>query len=304
MKILVTGASGYIGAAVAEALARSGHAVVALVRSDASAAKVSAAGHTAVRGSLTDPPTVAAAARDADAVVWTATTGDGAVDGAAIDAALGAVAGTGKTFLYTSGVWVQGDTKGAVVDESAALDPIPMVAWRVDVERRVLATAGIRAVVLRPAIVYGRAGGIPAMLVDWARRDGLVRMPGDGQNHWPLVHIDDLADLYVRAIDRAPAGTVLLAAGGGAALREVATAASQVAGAGAVAPWPLAEARTALGPFADALALDQRVSSARAAALLAWQPSGPDITSELTRGSYAQAAQARAAGAKPAEPGR
>src|SRR5687767_761996 len=73
MQILVTGATGYIGTAVAESLARAGHTVLALVQSDASARKAVAAGHRAVRGTLAAPDGIAAAARDADAVVWTAT---------------------------------------------------------------------------------------------------------------------------------------------------------------------------------------------------------------------------------------
>jgi nucleoside-diphosphate-sugar epimerase len=290
MKILVTGATGYIGSAVSERLARAGHSVTALVHSDASDGKASAAGHATVRGSLADPATVAAAVRerDPDAVVWTATTNDGAVDGPAIAAALAALAGSGKTFLYTSGIWVHGDGGGAVIDETTALAPIALVEWRAGVEEQVLGTAGIRAVILRPAIAYGRAGGIPAMLVEWARRDGLVRVPGDGRNRWTLVHIDDLADLYLRAVERAPSGTALLATGGGAVLNDIARAASQAGGAGgAVEPWPLEQARAALGPFADALALDQRASSARARELLGWQPAGPDIVAELTTGSYA-----------------
>lgn len=290
MKILVTGATGYIGTAVAEALARAGHDIVALVQGDRSANRARAAGHAVAYGSLAEPGTVAAAACGVDAVVWTATTNDGAIDRPAIEATLGAL-GAGAAFLYTSGVWVHGDTGGAIVDESAALAPTPMVAWRAEVEQRVLSlglAAGVRAVIVRPGIVYGRGGGIPAMLVDRARRDGVVRMPGDGANRWPLVHVDDLADLYVRALDRAAPGAVLIAASGSATQREVAEAASRAGGAGGVtAPWPVAEARTALGLFADALALDQRVSSVRAGAL-GWEPSRPDALTELARGSYAR----------------
>jgi nucleoside-diphosphate-sugar epimerase len=287
MKILVTGATGYVGTAVAAALARDGHAICALSRSAISAHLAEKAGHAAIRGDLFEPAAVAAATRSADAVVWCATSSDADTDAAAVDAALGALADTGKLFLYTSGAWVHGDTHGRVADESSPLHAPPGFAWRIDVERAVIAAHGLRSVVVRPGIVYGGGGGVPAALVEWARRDGVVRMPGGGDNHWSVVHLDDLADLYVRAVGRAPARSTFLAVHRSERFRDVAIAASQAAGVGgAVAAWPIDEARATLGDLAGALALDQRLSSAHALRQLEWRPSRVDLVTDLSVGSY------------------
>ena len=289
MRIFLTGATGYIGSAVAERLRAAGHKVTALARSDASAAKLYSAGIQPVRGDFSDPKSVGSAAGTADGVISFATTYDPAIDGPAIDAILDVLAGSNKPFIYTSGVWSHGDTGGKVVDETSPANPAELVRWRQNVEQGVLdgANRGIRSVVIRPAIVYGRGGGIPAGFAESARKEGAARYVGSGKNRWPLVHVDDLADLYLLALEKAPPGTLLLGVSGPSRpVNEIAAAASRGAGAGgrAVAT-PLDEARKKMGAYADALALDQQASGQRAQDLLGWKPWRPDVLEELERGS-------------------
>jgi nucleoside-diphosphate-sugar epimerase len=292
MKVFLTGATGYIGSAVAERLRAAGHEVTGLARSDASAAKLRSAGVHVVRGDFSDPRSLSGAAQDADGVISAATTYDPAVDGPAIDAMLDALEGNNKPLIYTSGIWAHGDTLGRVVDERSPPRPAELVRWRQVVEERVIGAVqrAVRAIVIRPAIVYGRAGGIPAGFVDSARKDGAARYVGDGENRWPFVHVEDLADLYLVALEKAPPGTLLIAAHGPShRVREVAAAASRGAGAsGKIVAWPLEEARKILGLYADALVLDQQASGKRAQELLGWQPHRPDVLVELERGSYAK----------------
>jgi nucleoside-diphosphate-sugar epimerase len=143
-------------------------------------------------------------------------------------------------------------------------------------------------------MVYGRGGGIPAGFVESARKDGAARYVGSGTNRWAFVHVDDLADLYLLALERAPAGSLLLGvAGPSHSVREVAAAASRGAGAGGrTAAWPLEDARQKLGAYADALVLDQQASGRRAEELLGWKPHRPDVLEDLERGSYAEHAYA------------
>jgi nucleoside-diphosphate-sugar epimerase len=186
--VFLTGATGYIGTAVAERLRAAGHQLSGLARSDQAAAKLVAAGITPVRGDFTNPAAVASGARSANAVISMATTYDSKVDAPAVDAILDALAGSNKPFIYTSGIWVNGDTGGIVADETTPAEPVELVAWRKGVEDRVLEAAGrgVRSVVIRPAIVYGRGGGIPAGFRDSAKREGAARFVGTGENRWPL----------------------------------------------------------------------------------------------------------------------
>jgi nucleoside-diphosphate-sugar epimerase len=291
MKVFLTGATGYIGSAIADRLRAAGHQVTGLARSAASAAKLETRGIRSVHGDFSDPNAIAAAARQADGVISAATTYDPSIDGPAIEAMLDALAGTNKPLIYTSGIWSHGDTEGQVVDETSPPRPAELIAWRQAVEERVLRAAarGVRAVVIRPAIVYGRGGGIPAGFIESARKEGAARYVGNGENRWPFVEVDDLADLYLLALENAPPGTLLLGVHGPShRVREVAAAASRGGGVGGkTVAWPLEEARQALGAYADALVLDQQASGKRARELLGWRPHRPDVLEDMEHGSYA-----------------
>ncbi len=292
MRVFLTGATGYIGSAVAERLIRAGHQVAGLARSDEAVRKLEAAGVTPVRGNLRATAALAESAATAEAVIhigleWSTHTAE--IDRAAVESLLNALEGSGKPFIYTSGVWVLGDTGDEVAGEDAKLDPPPIVAWRPAVERLVLEASdrGIRGIVIRPAMVYGCGGGALRGFVESAREKGLVQFVGHGDNHWSFVHIDALAELYLLALEKGRAGDLYVATTGPPLrVRDVAEAAARPCGA-AAASWPLEEARKVLGPMADALILNQRVAGTRAAQRLGWKPEAPSVFEELARGSYA-----------------
>lgn len=291
MKVFLTGATGYIGSGVAESLLAAGHEVVGLARNDEASRKLEASGVRPLRASLYDSDDLASAAREADGVIHTASTGDAnapQADAQAVSAILDALDGTSKPFIYTSGTWVLGNTNNRVADEETPLDPTPLVAWRPAIEQRVLAAAtrGVRSIVLRPGMVYGRGGGSVGEMIQSGRRNKVVRFIGTGENRWSLIHVEDLAELYVKALEKAPAGTLLMVAvGDSMTVREIAEAASRVAGVdGRVESWPIEQARERLGAYADALMLDQQVSGAKAMQLLDWTPKAPSLLEELESG--------------------
>jgi nucleoside-diphosphate-sugar epimerase len=291
MRIFVIGATGYVGSGIARALRDGGHAVVGAARAPEAARKLRDADVEPVTADVTAPTSLNAPAQAADAVVYCVqyNGADGLeVEGAALNGLIEALAGSGKPFVYTSGVWVYGNTGDTFVDEESAVDPTPLVAHRPQLERIVLdgAARGVRSVVIRPGDVYGHGGGIPAMWVHSAKESGAARFVGDGTNRWAMVHVDDLGQLYRLALEKAPAGAIYNAADETSfTVREMAEAASRGAGRnGAVVSWPLEDARRELGGFADALALDTRISSKRARERLGWQTRSTTILDDLRSG--------------------
>jgi nucleoside-diphosphate-sugar epimerase len=295
MEVFLTGATGYIGSAVAEALQKAGHKVTGLARTPEKAKQLEARGIRGVLGDLLQPEGIAASARSAEGVIHTANTNDAnspKADAAVVGVILKALEGSGKPFVYTSGVWVLGSTGDKVADEQTPLNPTPLVKHRAAIEQEVLGAKGrgVRTIVIRPALVYGHGGSVPAMFTKSARETGAARYVGDGQNRWPFVDLNDLAQLYVIALEKAPPGSLYNAAHGPShRVREVAEAASLGAGAkGKTQSWPVEEARKALGPFADALVLDQQINSAKAKKELGWSPRAASVLDDLKTGSYAR----------------
>jgi nucleoside-diphosphate-sugar epimerase len=286
LRILLTGGTGYIGSAVLEAFVRAGHRVDALVRNGEKARAVEARGAHPVVGDLGDPASYAGEFAVADGIIHAAMEGSPQgpqKDAAALDALL--APGTAAGFLlYTSGIWVLGHGRSPM-DESAPLDPAALVAWRPAHEQRVLGAArqGFRTVVVRPGIVFGGSRGIVGDLFKDAA-NGLVRIVGSGDNRWPLIYDRDLADLYLR-LALAPEASGIYHANDeqDERVNDIVTAlARQVPVDPSIRHMPIAEARKKMGPFADALALDQVVRSPRARAL-GWAPSIHSVAANTAR---------------------
>ncbi len=191
MKILVTGATGFIGAAVARKLSQQGHEVLALSRSNSSAAKLRAAGLSPVAGDFSVPASLAAPAAQVDAIVSTASIGQ--VEGTpesftkdrdAVRVMTKALGDSGKPIIFTSGsaifgVFTKGEAGPTIFDEG---HPVPLqasvfappeaevpppfveafggaMAPRAETETSVLKAAGVRGIVIRPGLVYGDGKG-------------------------------------------------------------------------------------------------------------------------------------------------
>ena len=287
MRVFVTGATGYIGSAVVDALVRAGHEITALVRGTANVGRLAALGVRPVTGSLDDAARWREAAVGFEAYVHAAfepTQRGPEVDRLAIDALTALARQARAALIYTSGIWVLGDTPQPA-DESAAANPAGLAAFRPAHEAQVLAAGrkGARAIVVRPGYVYGGGRGIIADMLRDAD-NGLMRVIGKGDNHWPCVYDRDLADLYVRLL-AAPQASGIYHATDGAdeKVNEIVEAiAVQVPSRPEIRHVPMAEARRKLGPLADCLALDQVVRSPRARAI-GWHPSLTSVARNVPR---------------------
>jgi len=286
VRIFLTGGTGYIGSAVLETLVRGGHRVDALVRNRERASLVQQRGAHAVIGDLAAPASYLEAVAAADGAIHAAFEFSGrgsAVDATTIETLLEA-GGSVRFFIYTSGVWVLGN-QPQPADESARTNPAPSVSWRPSHEQRVLdaTTPELRTAVIRPGIVYGGSRGLVGDLFKDAA-NSLVRVIGSGDNYWPLVYDRDLAELYVRLAVHADASGLFHANDEGDEKVNdlVAAIAKQAPTNPSIRYVPIAEARQKMGPYADALALDQKVRSPRARAL-GWNPSLHSVAGNAAR---------------------
>jgi nucleoside-diphosphate-sugar epimerase len=287
MRILVTGASGWIGSAVAPELIGAGHQVVGLARSDDSATALAAAGAEVCRGTLDDLDTLRAAADASDGVIHLAFkhemafTGDfagaAAADRQAIEAFGEALAGSDRPFLIASGTL--GLAPGRVASERDGgpdQDTPPPVGG-----------SGAHNRLANAHLTLSLASrGVRSSVVRIAREKGVSGYVGDGSNRWPAVHRLDAARVFRLGLESAPAGSVLHAvAEEGVPIREVA----EVIGrhlelpVASIAPEDAAEHFGFLGGF---LGADSPASSELTRELLGWEPTHPGLIADLDEGSY------------------
>ncbi len=281
MKIFVTGASGFIGGSFAAEAVRRGHEVRGLVRSPEKALACAAFGIVPVHGDLADHDILASEASAADAVVNAASSDDRP----AIDAMLRVLSGSGKALLHTSGSSIvadnaNGEPSDTVINEDQLPAPTKDKAARVALDQAILATPGVRSIVLCNTLIFGDALGPEAhsvqlpLLIGFARETGKAVYIGRGLNRWSTAHIADVVNLYLLALERAPARTFAFVESGEASFGEMARSIADGLGLSnpismtieaAEARWGRARARYSLGS-------NSRVRSARVAAL-GWTPS-------------------------------
>jgi len=291
MKVALTGATGFIGSHVLTNLFKHGHEVTALVRNDDQADIVAARGATPIVVDLYDRPAVVRIFGNADGAIHTASPGDATsadLDSAVVDAAIDAYAGTGKPYLEISGVWVYGANTS--ITEDSPFHAPALVAWKEPIERRMLGVKDMRGAVIVSGVAYGYGGGaIPGLLLGSPRDDqGNLIMLGTGQQHWPTVHVADLADVFRRVFeDDSARGYYVVGDGLNSTVTELTEAAAVAAGAPGAVPGSDEEARKRLGDyFAEVLLLDQSTIAAKARTEFDWSPSHPGLVEEFRHGSY------------------
>ncbi|MCW2893394.1 MAG: hypothetical protein JWO75_2883 [Actinomycetia bacterium] len=291
MKVVLTGATGFVGSHVLPELHSHGHEVTALVRDDAQAKVVAARGATPAVADLYDQPTIESLLSSADGAIHTASPGDATsanLDSAVVDAVTSAFDGTGKPYLQVSGLWVYGPN--SAITEASALNAPALVSWKEPIERRVLDAKGMRGAVIVSGVAYGDGGGgIPGLLLGSPRDSaGNLIMLGTGQQHWATVHAADLADFFRRVLeDDGARGRYVIGNGVNTTVAELTEAAAVAVGAPGAVAGSDDEARARLGDyFAEVLLLDQATDAAKARADLGWRPSRPSLADEFRHGSY------------------
>lgn len=293
--VFLTGASGYIGGSVARKLVAAGHRVLGLTRSTENAAKLREQGIEAVVGSLDDAALLVSSAREADLVINAADSDHRA----AAEAMLAALEGTGKTFIHTSGTSIVADYAGGeygakTYDEATPIYPCPEKLARYGVDLFVLSTRyrNVRSLVICNSLIYGRGAGLHAesiqlpILIQKAREAHAGIHVGPGENLWSNVHIDDVVDLYLLAIENGPPGTFYFAENGEATFKDVAAAIARGLGfGGRTRSWPVADAVRECGFARGMLSLGSnvRVRGVDARTVLHWAPRHSAMVAEVER---------------------
>lgn len=298
-RIFVTGATGYIGGAVAARLARKGHQVFGLTRDPEQAKSLAAAGVTPVLGDLAQFGEWRGVLQNCDAAVhaaFDAENGAANVDHAALEALRhSALDGRVRRVLYTSGIWVHGRGLDGFADEETPLAPLSIVQWRAAHEEIALDLAAheVDVVILRPGMVYGEHRGILGGWFAEAHDAHTVTYPGDGSQHWCLVHRDDVAEAYALALEHAGGGErYLLADESQHTVKELAESVAAASQSKTVS-WPASDLLHSHGGYGEALLNDLRVSSAKARRELGWVPrhtsfvaDAPQLWAEWQKGRF------------------
>lgn len=288
MRILVTGATGFVGRAVTLALLANRHDVLAFVRTLAKAADLEAAGAALAVGEMLTPDTYVPQVGEVDAVVHTAQYGTSgrltrakleqikAADETMTKALAQVCLEQRKRFVYTSGCFNYGDHGDAWITETTPETPSPLGEGHHDLAKYLLnlhRQAGLEVLILAPGFVYGPGGLFKTSFYDLLQK-GQLRVFGTGENYWSPVHVDDLARAYVQAVERDVSGEVVnVVDDEPLRLRELVDALTDASGrprVGNIPPWVL---KFIIGePLVASLTTSFRVNNDKAKRVLGWTP--------------------------------
>jgi nucleoside-diphosphate-sugar epimerase len=284
-RIFVTGATGYLGSAVASRIRRAGHEVFGLTRSPERATALEAGGIHPVIGDLKQPETYLGLLKNCDIAIHAPhdPSDVAGADAAALEAYHAAAQdGRLRRLLYVSGMWVHGDTRGATVNEETPLAPLPIVTWRAAHEELAfdLADDDVQVVVLRAPLVYGESRGIFGGFFAEARDRRTVTIPGDGAQFWGMVHRDDVAEGLRLGLEYAKGGErYILSDESHHTAAEIGGAIARTTGA-TLRFAPGEEAKRVMGSLGEALLTSQRMTSAKARRELGWVPRHSSFVAE------------------------
>jgi nucleoside-diphosphate-sugar epimerase len=297
MRVFVTGATGFIGSLVVRELLNAGHQVLGLVRSDAGAKSLAAAGAEVHRGDVENLESLRSGAAQSDGVIHTAFIHDFTkfkenceTDRRAIEALGSALAGSDRPLIVTSGTAIANTVPDQPAREENAIITSAMFPRAASEEAAAaVAARGVNVSVVRlPQVHDPVKQGIVSYAVRHAREKGVSAYVGDGRNRWPAVHVLDAARLYRLAVEKQTAGAKYHAvAEEGVPYRDIA----EVIGRGLKVPvvsMSPEEAAAHFGWLAMFTGRDVPASSALTRERLGWNPTGPGLIADLERMNYSK----------------
>jgi uncharacterized protein YbjT (DUF2867 family) len=208
--IFITGATGFVGPAVTNAIVDAGHQVRVLERTPGASSKAGLKSQSAVQGDVTDLESIRRAVRDVDVDVHLVAIRQGKpelferiVVGGTRNVLAAAKEARVRRFILMSALGVTERTKDLV--------PYYQSKWTNEQDTK---TSGLEHVIFRPSFIFGRRGGILptfAMLAKVAPVTGIV---GSGEQKIQPIWVDDVGAYFAQAIDKPEAANRTFDLGG------------------------------------------------------------------------------------------
>ena len=290
MRVFVTGATGFIGLAVAKELIAAGHQVLGLCRAPAKAAELAATGAEVLHGSLENLDSLKEGVRRSDGVIHLAFNHDfskfaaNCEDDRRVITALGTeLAGSKRPLVVTSGTGMSSTVPGQLAREDGPAVSSKVIPRAASEEAATaLAAEGANVSIVRlPQVHDTTRQGLVTYLIFTARQKGVCAYLGDGHYRWPAAHVLDVARLYRLVVEKAEPGAVYHAvAEEGVSQRDIV----EVLGRRLNLPvksLTAEEAPAYFGWLAMFAAHDLPASSEQTRRRLGWQPTGPRLLSDL-----------------------
>jgi len=287
MKIFITGATGYIGFAVAKTFRRAGHQVIGLTRSKEKAKLLAKEEIEPITGSLQNPDEFIKVAEQSNIIIHAAVDYNNnteELDRNMIERFIDAAKKSTKIekLIYTSGTWVYGSSEEILTEESE-INPIKTVNWRPAIDRLVIDNPYLNGIVIRPGCVYGGQGDMTNDLFDSVINKNSVNIIGDGSNRWPMVHVDDLAYAYLLAAEKDVSNTAFnIVEETSASINEIIAGIKRLSNDRIELNFiPLEKAIHNMGNLAEALAINQTFDASSARNTLGWLPKHDGFLNDL-----------------------
>lgn len=289
MRIFLTGATGFIGSAVSTQLIAAGYEVTGLTRSRQGAEMLAASGIEPFYGDIASPESLSRGVSMCDGVIHTAFNHDFSTFGAncetdrlVIEEIAKVLKGTNRPMLITSAVSLGSAGPGIMATENDFNTAHVNLRKASELACLVALQNGVNVSVIRLSQVHNASKqGLITPLIDVARRTGISAYIDGDEIRWSAVHLDDAARLYILALKKAAPGSRYHAvAEQGITLRAIAETIGDILNL-PVKRIELSEAAEHFGWLSKFIAQDMSASSSLTQQLLGWQPTGPDLITDL-----------------------
>ena len=289
MRVFITGSTGYIGFSAAKRIRAAGHEVFGLTRSEQNAKLLKQNEIIPIIGSMQNVDSFINTAANCDVVIHAAAdykNNTAQLDKSTVETFINSAKSFGriKKLIYTSGTWVYGSSNNHLLTEESKTNPIKIVNWRPEVDNLIVDTNYLDGIVLRPGCVYGGIGSMTNEFFNSALNDNSISIIGNGNNRWPMIHVDDLAEAYLLAVENDNLGSHIfnIVETKSASINEIISSVEILLGSEIKKKYmSLQESIKLIGTYAEVLVINQLFDTTKAEVILNWEAKHKGFIEEL-----------------------